>query len=707
MNNLSFGRQLFATSSVAQWRDLEKQMGLDARFEQFDLWLSEVFARFLKRQRLATLQTPKGAPPHFQFENISDETRVWLEAEFALENQQSRGALYHPAKEKLSVGWCNLGWYFAAIPNFAVGAASDEVGSPPLKDAEAIAMWGVTAPFFDALAIPFRLRGPLLGEIERAEADVLWEDFCSLLADLQWDLGNYAAPFQPGSAWLALGEEQRQKAKIDLLLAMGQQSSYDAAQLFRCRQLRELTARFYAKCNKETLPRKKVLHKAAERLLCGFFGGDWSAALNYWGETPHPEEVISGPLPQVRLLVGTEGRVAEVAAQTGLPEDQVRLMVESFWDSGAEASPIEQRVHCLRDYWQEFGAIHDKQAPGMKSLWGLVSTGGLDLPIQWRDSDEDEIAESRIPIRPGLYFDLLSDELNEQIEVLWGKALLPRYPERVATSLNPHAFLGSVYGDALNFWNGISLTAWFLCEGPSSRTDLPGLTIYYRRQLEGLQALGTPVNDALFSELMEGSEKLGEEVPLYADESQKDSGIVIMHGSRRDGFEVLRDIIKTHRDKWADEFLDAYLKNRWESEMRKAGSEYTHQLHAKGKPLTPKIAAKIVATPTNHWFGGDLSAFCSVIGTKSPVEAIYERIMPLDRRAFAERIKQQLSKNEDLYYCGAEAVIYLQVWEAIGRKPEVKEFAMGRSSHIVTSLKEQPQLWKKFIAAIEAEIQVE
>ncbi len=678
-------------------------MGLDTRFEQFDLWLSEVFARFLKRQRVATLQTPRGAPPKFQFEDVSDETRVWLEAEFALENQQSRGALYHPTKEKLNVGWCNLGWYFAAIPNFAVGAASDEVGSPLLKDAETIAMWGVVAPLLDALAIPFRLRGPLLGEIERAEADLLWEEFRSLIADLQWNLGDAAEPFQPGAAWLTLDEKQRQKSKIDLLLAMGQQSSFGAAQLFRCRQLRELTARFYAKCTKETLTRKKVLHKATERLLCGFFGGDWGAALNYWGETPHPEEVVSGPLPQVRLLVGTEGRVAEVAAQTGLPEDQVRLMVESFWDSGAEASPVEQRVHCLRDYWKEFSAIHDHQAPGMKSLWGLVSVGGLDLPIQRRESDSsDEMAESHIPIRPGLYLDLFSNELNERIAVLWGKALLPRYPERIATSLNPHAFLSKAYGDALNFWNGVSLTAWFLCEGPSSRTDLPGLTTYYHRQLESLKSLGTPVDETLFSELLKGGEKLGKEVPVYADESQKDSGFVVMHGTRRDGFEILRDIIKVHRDKWAGEFLDDYLKNRWESDTRKAGSEYTHQLHAKGKPLTPKIAAKIAATATNHWFGGDLSSFCSAIGTKSPIEATYEREMPLDLRAFAQRVSQRLSKYEALYYSGPEAVVYLQIQEALGRKPEVKEFALGKS-YFMTSLKEDAQLWKEFVSAVEAE----
>ena len=146
--------------------------------------------------------------------------------------------------------------------------------------------------------------------------------------------------------------------------------------------------------------------------------------------------------------------MADVAAQTGLPEAEVRLMVESFWDSGEQSSPVEQRVSCLRDYWQEFGAIHDQQVAGMKSLWGLVSEGGVDLPVQRHASqdEETEYEQHTIPIRPGLYEELFSEKLNKQIESLWGKALLPRFPERMATSLNPHAFLSSVYGDALKFW---------------------------------------------------------------------------------------------------------------------------------------------------------------------------------------------------------------------------------------------------------------
>ena len=304
MNPQSFGRQLLATSSASQWIKLEEELGLNSRFEIFDEWLIGSFQRFFGRERVATFVATRGAPVSLKLEGISDNTRVWLNSEFALGNQQSRGALYHPVKEKANVGWCNLGWYFSTISNFAMGAASEEAGNPLLQEAEAIALWGVLTPFFDAVAIPFRLRGPLLGQIELDEAKILWGNFTSLCADLEWDLAEAIDPFRPGAAWSALDVTGQQKAKIDLMIAIGKQSSVQSARLFRARQLRELATRFYDKCKKETLPRKKVLHKPTERLLCGFFGGDWGAALDYWGEMPHAQEEIAGPLPQVRLLVG-------------------------------------------------------------------------------------------------------------------------------------------------------------------------------------------------------------------------------------------------------------------------------------------------------------------------------------------------------------------------------------------------------------------
>ncbi len=43
--------------------------------------------------------------------------------------------------------------------------------------------------------------------------------------------------------------------------------------------------------------------------------------------------------------------------------------------------------------------------------------------------------------------------------------------------------------------NGHSNTGWFLCEGPYSRTDMVGLEVYHRYEVENPGALGTPPVD--------------------------------------------------------------------------------------------------------------------------------------------------------------------------------------------------------------------
>jgi hypothetical protein len=78
-------------------------------------------------------------------------------------------------------------------------------------------------------------------------------------------------------------------------------------------------------------------------------------------------------------------------------------------------------------------------------------------------------------------------------------------------------------------------------------------------------------------------------------------------GSRRVGFERLRDIITRYRRAWVEQYLDAYLRARWETEIREASRLHAQAIAEKGKPPTPKQFARHVVTATSHWFGGDLS----------------------------------------------------------------------------------------------------
>ena len=73
-------------------------------------------------------------------------------------------------------------------------------------------------------------------------------------------------------------------------------------------------------------------------------------------------------------------------------------------------------------------------------------------------------------------------------------------------------------------------------------------------------------------------------------------------GSRRSGFERLRDIITKYRRSWVDLHLETYLRARWEGEIRDAAfvldddltidesgcrGKFSHRIRDVGKPLGP------------------------------------------------------------------------------------------------------------------------
>jgi hypothetical protein len=414
-----------------------------------------------------------------------------------------------------------------------------------------------------------------------------------------------------------------------------------------------------------------------------------------------------------------EARVAEVASQTGLPEAEVRLMVEGFWDGTTGVSPVEKRVQCLERYWAEFENLHDNQRPGMTPLWGLVADyKGLDLPhespvipntatpsegVEGQDSEEFDYSRP-IPHLPGLYREKFSVALQSEIESLWGTSLLPRYPERLVTNLNPHYSLAEALGAALRFWHGCSLTAWFICEGPYSRTSIDGMSSYYRKLLDELVRVGTPVDEALFTDLKKAESQLGPEIPIVSRETKTEYlTMTISHGARRDGFESLRDVIANHRRQWTQSYLPQYLEQRWKAEVQTVGAAYMHQLHDKGKAPTAKSFAKTAQHVTNNWFGGDLSGLFRTIGEKSTVNPVYERRMPKDMVPFALAVRARLTNHEVLRGLRDEPAQFVQLEEALGRLPDVKEFVSGKTGWVASHFRNDARLWNQFVDAIETE----
>src|SRR6266508_4168571 len=138
-------------------------------------------------------------------------------------------------------------------------------------------------------------------------------------------------------------------------------------------------------------------------------------------------------------------------------------------------------------WWTQFDAAHARQTAGMKPLWGLVDEGAHILGY------------GPGPI-PDLYRQLLSPDLVDEVDQLWDGVTLPRWPETIVSEPYPHRLMAETLGPAVTFWHGVALTAWYVCEGPYSRTPLSELRNYHDRDLAALVEAGTPVHPSLFDE---------------------------------------------------------------------------------------------------------------------------------------------------------------------------------------------------------------
>jgi hypothetical protein len=252
--------------------------------------------------------------------------------------------------------------------------------------------------------------------------------------------------------------------------------------------------------------------------------------------------------------------------------------------------------------------------------------------------------------------------------------------------------------------------------------------------LEALTSLETPVDRTLFAELIAAERHLGPLKPYTTNERTVDvvPGVQMSTsmtvGSRRSGFELLRNIVTTHRRTWAAKFLDAYLRVRWESELRDAAREYARLVEVKGKAPTGKQFAKFANAPTNHWFGGDVNALYAALGEKAPTPSQRVRLLPREPERFALQVFYALGGSRtpissDTYHAddGERArrqadwhahykrrelaelsVKYAQLREAFGRQPTVVELGRDKFEYLGSVLHPDPSAaWTTYADAID------
>lgn len=717
----SYGQQLLQCNLPGAAVSLESSFQRGEKFVELDALVSELAFRSLRGDRIALINEDERRGDSVKILNLKPSQEQFIANFYAVARQRERGSWSLPEKEHIQAGLLNLAHNFSGADFFPVSAAGGEISRIKLETSPAaVFLWSVLCPLMKNLLHPIELRSSLAGFYDHEQLKQIWIELDEFYGALGIRDVAEMQVFRFRGGWSKLAKRAAQlEAKRSLVSALSTKINATTGTSYRLYALQPLIKQYYKKAKSDGIvKRKDVITKAFQPLLSGFFGGDWLALVDYLGETPHPDEQIVTSMPKTKIYAGGNARAKEIAVQQGIPIEEAEKIAAALWQKTSGDSPIEERTACFKKYWKEFDALHAQQQSGMRSLWGLVEENGrIDF-----ESFNDEI------FHPGLYREVLSADLIAEIEKLWGTTMLNKYPESIATEPFPHAVMAEAFGPALLFWQNCALTAWFLCEGPYSRTDMKGLEHHQRHYLTKLEDIGTPINPSMFSELIAAEKKL-EPAESNVTESYREtleSGITISmstsHGPKLKGFENLRDIVTHYRRLWTEKYLEQYLKNRWESEITLAANTFFLKMSEKGgKTPTLKQFASTAALPTKHWFGGNIGLFYTAIGEKVPLQPERRRFMPADRIGFVKKVAELLPTRPFIYYdeqsassdnqqyyvreLAEKALNFVQVREASGKNPQLKEFSSKFKHRSAVLHEDETKAWEIYEAAIERALQ--
>lgn len=700
----TYGRRLIAFPQLRERVDLERAEGRREQFADLDAVIEDLLRRALAGERVLRLGD-RHDDETVELLGLDGPTEQRIAETCDVAAMESRGAWALPERETLIAGAINFGWWVRQEPRLVSSLAGDERRKITLRNnPTGVFAWAALAPLFELLVIPHELRSALAGKADVDAQAKQWAKLDALLTATGLDLDEELAAFRPRSGWSRLRAQDRADARVRLVEAWARNATADMAAMLRMWMISGLVDRFYAKAKKTPPTSRQVLTKAFWRPMAACFGGDWLAFLRYLGEEPAANEEIITSLPEAKLYVGGDERAREAAAAAGVDAAEVERMLSSFFGGGDPTSPVERRVEVLKRTWREVDALHAAQVPGGQNLWGLLDE---------RDDPYDDRWEGYVF---GLHRELLTPELNRDIKQLWGTSAIGRAPDRLVTRVLPHAGAWDAFGAALQFWHRISLAAFSNTEaGPYPEYGLVDIAGNYGDLLDAMEALGHPVDRQFFRDLTDAAHRLGDPEPDPDDEhtTRHEIGdgrsfeitISVTGGrprGRRTGFEQLRDVMTRHRRAWAAEHLDGYLRARWQTDLRGAAESYNRALHAKGKPPTIRQTITASNATIDRWFAGDTGHLLSSIGQKGPAtRPTYARVMPDDVYEFGRLVHRNLglveepevtdwddkaavadnraARDHNTYrsYAAEKCYGYVQMWEALGRPPAMKEVSGG------------------------------
>lgn len=621
--------KLIATAS-----SLDNILAHDGRAERgfaaLDKLTQRLIAEAIKGKRLA-----KSEGDGVALNGLSDGERELVAQQFDVSVIEARGGWFLPESVALNLGLLNLLYHFKRSPRYASGIAADERQWVNLQASpEGVYIWSVLEPFFRFWLAPLRLRGDEQTKGKKEKRVLAWKDYLDNCAALGKSPPGPVEKMKYGGGWSKLRSAEQLALKTEFINSLSIQVQ-DIAQRFRALRIQELAQRYFGKAKRTPPKRTAVISAAFKPTIAAYFQTDWLYLLSYLGAEPHPDEEIVTALPPTRLHVAGAERAAQVAAQTGLSVEQVTAVLGSQWDGGV--SPVQRRVEVFRRYWSQFEKIHASQRPGMGSLWGLVGEEWFSFS---REGDSS--------YRTALYNELLDAQLLSEIESLWATTVHRKHPLRLTSEPFPHAAMAKALGPALEFWQGVALTAWFICETGYSRTDIKGMRRYYERPLSALSEYGVAPEDALFSELLDDEKRLGRPKAIEENVSKLsvaglELSLSMSTGNRRDGFERLRATIDRHRREWTARHFESYLKARWEGDLDRVAKKFARRSAERGRDPTLKQFAGDAEEAARNWFGGDLSLVYQAIGQSTPGRPSSSLRLPTDRLAFGKRMYERLS----------------------------------------------------------------
>ncbi len=725
MAEATFGRGVAQLTTTSEFLAAEVAAGKKESFSSVSELFDPILLSALRGEELLAVKR-EGREEAIAL-HVPPTAHEIVERLYAVAAQQRRGAWYLPDKASIKAGWINFGHFFLTRPRYATGIASEQRARVVLaEDPSAVFAWAVLEPLFERIYLPFQLRGDLAGKKSREDQIEAWASVDAFYGALELDLSQQLAVLRFGGGWSGLTSDQQLAAKTALLDGLRGEVGTITPDLYRAHEILRLTRRYYKAAKDGQAKRRQVVTRDLQRVLSGFFEGDWLRFVAYLGEEPHPEEVVATALPETRLFVGGSKTADDVAAETGMPVSEVERVMGTYWRSEgrtapSSVSPVQRRVNALREFWVQFDVTHARQASGMPSLWGLVEEGDP-IRLGWQGPEW---------FMPGQYRKLLPAAVVTEIEDLWGAVMLPRWPDRIVSEISPHALMAQTLGPALSFWHGCALTAWFHCEGPMSRTDISGLRSYYRDELREIAELGCPIPNGLFEDLAKAERLLGQPEPVREQTSTSavadGLSLTISYsiGQRRPGFHFLREVIDTHRREWTDSSLEAYLRARWESDLSNVGRDFSEFVAERAKQPSAKQFAKFARTATNRWFGGDLNNVYAALGEKSPVHPTRQSLMPADRLAYAattyrllggnhrerERVVEsrdagheqnvEIDKQNKLSWLAEQAPKFTQLEEALGREPDLKAFGEAGFVNRCVAIDRDPEIaWGVYRLAV-------